>query len=97
MAFVVAAKWTAREGEVDRVEEAIRKLTPLSKQEHGNLFYQAHRSPENSNLFFLYEQYVDEDAYKAHGEAEHFQELGFGTAIPLLENREREFYVTFDT
>ena len=97
MAFVVAAKWTAREGELDRVEEAIRKLTSLFKQEHGNLFYQAHRSPENSNLFFLYEQYVDEDAYKAHGESEHFQELGFGTAIPLLENREREFYVTFDT
>jgi quinol monooxygenase YgiN len=97
MAFVVVARWTAREGEADRVEEAIRKLTPLSRDEPGNLFYQAHRDPENPNLFFFYEQYIDEDAYKAHGESEHFQEYGFGTAIPLLESREREFYVTLDS
>ncbi len=97
MAFVVVAKWTAREGEADKVEECIRQLTPLSREEPGNLFYQAHRDPENPNLFYMYEQYVDEDGYKAHGESEHFQELGFGTAIPLLESREREFYVTLDT
>ena len=97
MAFVVVARWTTREGEADKVEEAIRKLTPLSRKEPGNLFYQAHRDPENPNLFFLYEQYVDEDGYKAHGESEHFQEYGFGTAIPLLESREREFYVTLDS
>jgi quinol monooxygenase YgiN len=96
MAFVVVAKWTAREGEPDKVEEAIRKLTPLSRDESGNLLYHAHRDPENPNLFFLYEQYVDEDGYKAHGDSEHFQKYGFGTAIPLLESREREFYVTLD-
>lgn len=96
MAFVVVAKWTAKEGEADKVEEAIKKLAPLSKQEPGSLFYQAHRDPENTNLFFFYEQYVDEDGYKAHGASEHFQELGFGTAIPLLESREREFYTTLD-
>jgi quinol monooxygenase YgiN len=96
MAFVVVAKWTAREGEADKVEEAIRELTLLSREESGNLFYQAHRDPENPNLFFFYEQYVDEDGYKAHGDSEHFQKYGFGTAIPLLESREREFYVTLD-
>jgi hypothetical protein len=63
MAFVVVARWTVREGEADRVEEAIRKLTPLSRD----------------------------------GESEHFQEYGFGTAIPRLERREREFYVTLDS
>ena len=40
--------------------------------------------------------YDDEDAYKAHGESEHFQTYGFGEAIPLLENRERVFYETLD-
>ena len=96
MAYVVVAKWTAKEGEADNVEEAIRKLAPLSRQEPGNLFYQAHRDPENSNLFYFYEQYVDEDGFKAHGNSEHFQEYGFGQAIPLLQSREREFYVTLD-
>ena len=96
MAFVVVAKWTAKEGEADKVEEAVTKLVPLARQEPGVLFYQAHRDPENHNLFFFYEQYVDEDGYKAHGESEHFQEFGLGTAIPLLEGREREFYTTID-
>ena len=97
MAFVVSALWRANEGQEDRIARIIEELTPHSRAEPGNLFYQAHRDPENSNLFYLYEQYVDEDAYKAHGESEHFQELGFGTAIPLLESREREFYVTLDS
>jgi hypothetical protein len=36
-------------------------------------------------VFFFYEIYDDEDAYVGHGEA-----------IPLLESRERRFYVTVD-
>ena len=44
MAFVVAAIWKAKEGEEKRVEETIRKMTPLSRAEEGNLYYQAHRS-----------------------------------------------------
>ena len=44
----------------------------------------------------MFEIYDDEAAYKAHGESEHFQRLGFGLAVPLLENRERAFYQTID-
>ncbi len=44
-----------------------------------------------------YAKPTDEDSYKAHGDSEHFQEYGFGQAIPLLESREREFYVTLDS
>ena len=29
-------------------------------------------------------------------DSDHFQRLAFGTAIPLLESRERAFYVTLD-
>ena len=96
MAYVVSAKWTAKEGEAQKVEEAIRKLAPLSREEPGNLFYQPHRDPENPNLFYFYEQYEDEAAYQAHVDSGHFQEYGFGEAIPLLESREREFYETMD-
>ena len=45
-------------------------------------------------MFYFYEQYVDEDGYKAHGESAHFKEIGFGDAIPRLEERHREFYET---
>ena len=96
MAYVVTAKWTAREGEEDRVLAAIRKLMGPSRAEPGCRFYQPNRDPENPRVFFFFEIYDDQDAYRAHGESGHFKEHGFGEAIPLLENRERVFYETID-
>lgn len=96
MAYVVTARWTAREGEEERVLAAIRKMIEPSRAEPGCLYYQPSRDPEDPRAFFFYELYEDADAYKAHGESEHFQRHGFGEAIPLLESRERWFYVTID-
>jgi quinol monooxygenase YgiN len=96
MAYVVCAKWTAKEGEAENVEAAIRRLAGPSKAEPGILQYQPHRDPENPNVFFFYEQYADEAAYQAHVDSAHFKEHGFGDAVPRLESRERQFYVTWD-
>jgi quinol monooxygenase YgiN len=94
--FVVTAKWTANAGEGARVGAAIERLIAPSRAEPGCRFYQPNRDPEQPDVFFFYEIYDDEDAYKAHGESAHFQEIGFGEAIPLLATRERAFYVTID-
>jgi quinol monooxygenase YgiN len=95
MAYVVCAKWTAKQGKEDRLVEIIEEMTPPSRAEPGNLYYQAQRSPENPRLFFLYEQYADEAGYEAHMSSEHFTRLVKEEAIPdVLEAREREFYET---
>ena len=94
MAYVLAGKWTAQEGREDAVREHILALVEPSRAEPGNLFYQPHQDPENPRVFFFYEQYVDEEAFKAHGESEHFRRHGLEGAMPLLESRERAFYVT---
>lgn len=96
MAFVVTAKWIAREGEEEKVAAAIQKIVGPSRAEPGMRFYQPHRDPEDPRVFFFYEQYVDKAAYEAHGASEHFKQHGFGEAIPLLESRERGFYETWD-
>ena len=68
---------------------------PPSARGARHLFYQAHRAPEDPQLFYLYEQYVDEAGYEAHMDSEHFTRLVKGEAIPeLLEAREREFFET---
>ena len=69
MAYVVSAKWRAKEGKSERLLEVIRELTPPSRAEAGNLFYQAQRSLEDPRLFYLYEQYTDEAGYQAAVEA----------------------------
>jgi quinol monooxygenase YgiN len=90
MAYVVCAKWTAKEGKEGRLEEVIGEMTEPSKAEPGNRYYRAHRSPENPRLYFLYEQYDDEAAFQAHRETSHFKEYIEGRVVPLLAERSWE-------
>jgi quinol monooxygenase YgiN len=94
MAYVVSATWVAEPGQESVVLDAIEKLTPLSRAEPGNRFYQAYQDPAEPSTFHLFEIYDDEEAYKAHGTSEHFEKYGFNQAIPVLAKRERAFYET---
>ena len=94
MAYVVSAKWRAKPGKEGRLAGLCEEMTEPSRAEPANLFYQAHRTPENPRLFYLYEQYEDEAGYQAHMASEHFTRLVKNEAIPHLEAREREFYET---
>jgi len=96
MGYVVAATWTAEEGKAGIVADAITKLTPLSREEPGNRFYQAYQNPQVPHVFHLFEIYDDEPAYQAHTESEHFKQYAFGQAIPVLKGRARSFYQTLD-
>ena len=80
MGYVVTAKWTAKEGEEEKVYEAIRQLLEPSRAEPGNRFYQPNRDPEDPRVFFFYEIYDDEDGYKAHGESDYFQRSRFSSS-----------------
>ena len=97
MAYVVAAIWKAKEGQADTILRVIEKMTPLSRKEPGCLYYQAQRSLDNPNVFFLYEQYKDAAGYEAHMATPHFEQYVRGEAIPNLESRERAFYETIDS
>lgn len=96
MTFVVAATWVARAGEEAAVAAAIGQLVEPSRSEPGNLLYQPHRDPEDPRTFFLYEQYVDQDAYEAHAASRHFRIHALDDAIPRLESRQRSFYETWE-
>jgi quinol monooxygenase YgiN len=97
MAYVVAAIWKAKVGQADTVLRVIEKMTPLSRKEPGCLYYQAQRSLDDPNVFFLYEQYRDAAGYEAHMASPHFEQYVRGEAIPNLESRERAFYETIDS
>lgn len=96
MKYVVAATWRAREGEEHRVAAILERIAPLCRAEPACRFYQAHRSPEDPRMFYIYEQYDDEEGFEAHTRTHHFETHVRGEAIPLLESRERAFYVTLD-
>jgi quinol monooxygenase YgiN len=94
MAHVLTARWTAKEGEKDRVAALLQELAGPSREEPGCRFYQPCRDPENPRVFFIFEIYDDVAALDAHAESEHFQRIAAGEAFSLLESRERTFYET---
>jgi quinol monooxygenase YgiN len=94
MAYVVSATWTAEPGQEQTVRDALEKLTPASRLEPGNRFYQAYQDPAEPSVFRLFEIYDDEEAYAAHGASEHFAAYALSQAIPVLAKRERAFYET---
>jgi len=96
MAFVCSATWTAKPGEEETVRDALAQLSPASRAEPGNLYYQAHQDPQEPHIFRIFEVYVDEDAFKAHGTYPHFEKWALGQAIPALETRQRDFSTTLD-
>lgn len=96
MAFVCSATWIANPGEEETVRDALEHLSPASRAEPGNLYYQAYQSPDEPKVFRIFEVYVDEDAFAAHATYPHFQEWALGQAIPALEKRQRDFYQTLD-
>jgi quinol monooxygenase YgiN len=96
MAFVVAAIWNAKPGEEEKIRDVIKTMTPLSRKEPGNLYYQAQVSPQNPTKFFLYEQYTSAQAYEDHRATEHFQKHIVGYALALLTSREVATYETID-
>jgi quinol monooxygenase YgiN len=76
-----------KDGEADAVRAALEAMVPLSRAEPGCIEYRPHRSVEDPNVFFLYEEYADEDAYTAHAESVHFARYIRGDAWPRLERR----------
>jgi quinol monooxygenase YgiN len=96
MALVLSATWIAKPGEEQTVLEALRNLSPASREEPGNLYYQAYQDPEEPRVFRIFEIYQDQDAVTAHTQYEHFQTWAAGQAIPALEERRREFFQTLD-
>jgi quinol monooxygenase YgiN len=89
MSYTVAATYTVRPGEEETVREALEAMTPLTRDEERCQTYVAHRSVEDPSVFFLYEQYVDEDGFKAHFASEHFERYIKGIVWPRLDNRVR--------
>jgi quinol monooxygenase YgiN len=96
MAYVLVARMTARQGEEERALGLIRELAEASRAEPGCNHYFAHRDPDDSRVFLMYEQYRDQAAFEEHGQSEHFKSIAAGQLFGLMESRERSFYETLD-
>jgi quinol monooxygenase YgiN len=89
MEFVVIAQYRAREGEAERVAEALAAMVAPTRAEPGNVDYQVFRDPKYPSLFVLFERYADADAFDAHRATPHFGTWLAGVVLPALDDRIR--------
>jgi (4S)-4-hydroxy-5-phosphonooxypentane-2,3-dione isomerase len=94
--YVVNAQLVARPGQEEVVADAMRAMVPASRAEAGCLMYLAHRSLDDPRRFMFYEQYVDEAAFQAHTQTEHYQRWVVGLIAPNLEDRQRGIFGELD-
>jgi quinol monooxygenase YgiN len=85
--LLVIARYVALPGEEETVRSLLAELVAASRQEEGNLSYEATQDVVDPERFVIVEMYVDDAAFAAHRASEHFQRLGFGEIIPRLESR----------
>jgi len=89
----VIAHFHAKAGNGDKVLSLLAELALLTRGEPKNLYYEYFRSPTDPDHIVILEQYSDADGLAEHREMPHFQRLGFGSIIPLLDRREVTSYM----
>jgi len=68
---ILYAEFTALPGCEKKVAQLLGELSASVQAELGNLVFAASRRSSNSLAFFVYEEYLDEDAFQKHLAAEH--------------------------
>ncbi|CAB5114569.1 putative quinol monooxygenase [Burkholderia cenocepacia] len=89
----VIAHYFAKPGNGDRVVELLAELAPATRAEPKNLDYAYFRSPEHPDHIVILERYRDADGLDAHRETPHFQRIGIGAIMPLLDRRDVSRYM----
>ena len=90
--IVLIATYRGKPGTGDTIEPLLAELAAATRVEPGCLLYLVNRSTTAADTFVLYEHYVDEDALAAHRDSPHFQRIGVGQVIPMLEERVFDVY-----
>ena len=72
------------------IEEMLRAVTPLSRQEPGCVTYIPHFVEGEPATVVIYEQYKDEAALEHHRSSPHFAQYVTGGLLQLMKDRTRE-------
>jgi quinol monooxygenase YgiN len=95
MPHTLAITLTCRDGAAETFRRTLSEITPPSRDEPGSLAFVTHQSPEDPNMFFVYESYVDEQAYEAHLASPAFKRVE-EELFPLVVERDVRTYVPIE-
>lgn len=89
----VIAHYHAKTGNGEKILAPLDELARATRTEPQNLYYEYFRSPRDPDHFVILERYRTAGGLDVHRNTPHFQRLGVGTIIPLLDRREVTSYM----
>jgi quinol monooxygenase YgiN len=92
----VIARHTIADGERDAVLAILPKLIEASRNEPGNLAFDAYLNIDDPRSYVLLERYASRAAFAEHRETPHFKEFMLGQILPKLAGRVIEQYDVAD-
>jgi quinol monooxygenase YgiN len=93
-AFNVVARYRTLEGKTEEVLTHLHEMAAASRKEPGNITYEFFRGLQDDRQIVILESYGTADDFEAHRNSEHFQKIGAGQILPLLESRTVATYRT---
>ena len=96
MAFVLVARLTAKDGEQDRAAELIPSSSRRRAPSRATCTTSPTAIPRTRASSSCTSTTATRRRSRSTAQTEHFQTLGVGEIFPLMENRERNFYETFE-
>lgn len=85
--LIVVARYRATRGEESTVSDLLRANAQASRAEPGCLEFSVYQEIDDPQAFLLYERYTSEDAFQAHRQTPHFQDIIEKQVAPLLDER----------
>ena len=84
--LIVIAQLKAVQGKGDELEKEFSNIIPKVREESGTLTYIVHRALDDAHKFFVYEKYLEKEAFNYHASTPYFKE--FFTAVSgILDGR----------
>jgi quinol monooxygenase YgiN len=90
--ITVIAHYRTSSDKADEVRALLARHSKASTEEPGCLEFTAVQDADDPTRFALYERYVDEAAFDAHRQTEHFRVNIEQTLVPLLVERNWRAY-----
>jgi quinol monooxygenase YgiN len=82
--IVLTATMKSKDGSGDHLEKIITETAPKFLTDPGCVQYRVHRRIDDSNQFFFYEEYEDNEALTYHTSTPHFKGM-FAAMKPFLD------------
>ncbi|MBS0581515.1 MAG: antibiotic biosynthesis monooxygenase [Proteobacteria bacterium] len=87
--IILYATFTATEGNAATVAALLNDYAAAVRKEPGNVLFEASCKADESESFFVYEEYIDEKAFQAHLSAPYGASFNAALAPLIVEPQSR--------